>query len=293
MLTHGDVQNNGGAERLNQFFGVGEIYPGPAHFARRRIRKLSPNLTRRPAVAGSSAGAIPPVAGRSLHPQRPWTILTARTMPRWCCRRGLNGVRVLLLSDLGRKGQASLLSRTNISGGDVMIAGLTDERTALRCVARRRATENHCGGDSEFPPARRASRELKERLGRKNVPVIYTRTSGAVTLGRAVFAGWELRHATGVLTCVLSFPGDSNRIRTIAATRITDAFMCSGCGPLTGEADGNVAGLRKRKISSLPPSRFPDVVPPDSLLAMSMATDSINFQFRLSPSGSTVWKPRC
>ena len=43
----------------------------------------------------------------------------------------LNGVRVLLLSDLGRKGQNALLARTNDLRADVVIAGLTDDGEPL------------------------------------------------------------------------------------------------------------------------------------------------------------------
>jgi hypothetical protein len=50
--------------------------------------------------------------------------------------------------------------------------------------------------DSEFPASRRASRELKNRLADKNVPVIYTRTSGAVTLVVKP-DGWSLETMDG------------------------------------------------------------------------------------------------
>jgi beta-lactamase superfamily II metal-dependent hydrolase len=50
--------------------------------------------------------------------------------------------------------------------------------------------------DSEFPATRRAGRELKNRLAGKNIPVIYTRTSGAVTAVTDK-SGWKLRTMDG------------------------------------------------------------------------------------------------
>jgi hypothetical protein len=51
--------------------------------------------------------------------------------------------------------------------------------------------------DSEYPANRRASRELKERLTGRNVPVIFTRTAGAVTIV-ARPGGCELRAMDGM-----------------------------------------------------------------------------------------------
>jgi beta-lactamase superfamily II metal-dependent hydrolase len=50
--------------------------------------------------------------------------------------------------------------------------------------------------DSDFPATRRAGRELKQRLSARNVPVIYTRTSGAVKIETRT-GGWELRTMDG------------------------------------------------------------------------------------------------
>jgi len=50
--------------------------------------------------------------------------------------------------------------------------------------------------DSEFPANRRASRELKNRLAGKNIPVIYTRDSGAVKIV-ADKGGWKLQTMDG------------------------------------------------------------------------------------------------
>ena len=109
----------------------------------------------------------------------------------------LHGTRILLLSDLGRDGQAALLECGRDLRADIVIAGLPARgepmedalldavRPAVIVVA-----------DSELPANRRASAGLKERLAKRKVTVIYTRTAGAVTMvaGRS---GWRLETMDG------------------------------------------------------------------------------------------------
>jgi beta-lactamase superfamily II metal-dependent hydrolase len=45
--------------------------------------------------------------------------------------------------------------------------------------------------DTDYPATRRAGRALKERLGRAQIPVLYTRTTGAVKIVTSP-AGWRL-----------------------------------------------------------------------------------------------------
>ena len=196
VLTHGDVQDTGGAELLDQLFGVGELYTSPVHFRSSAYQKFvaefeKPPSRRKLLSRGGTAGCW-----QVLHPavrdEFERADNAALVLPG-----NLNGVRVLLLSDLGRKGQSALLARTNDLRADVVIAGLTDDGEPL-CDALLDAVQPKIivVADSEFPATRRAGRELKERLGERNVPVIYTRTAGAVTLV-ARTDGWELRTMQG------------------------------------------------------------------------------------------------
>ena len=50
--------------------------------------------------------------------------------------------------------------------------------------------------DSEFPATRRANRELKDRLAQRNIPVIYTRDTGAVKIITDK-SGWKLQTMDG------------------------------------------------------------------------------------------------
>ena len=107
------------------------------------------------------------------------------------------GARVLLLSELSRTGQGNLLALTNDLRADIVIAGLPEEGeplcNALLAAIRPRVVVI---ADSAFPAARRASRALQDRLAQAQVPVLYTRTAGAVKIvaGRT---GWRLQTQDG------------------------------------------------------------------------------------------------
>jgi hypothetical protein len=96
------------------------------------------------------------------------------------------GTRVLLLSDLGRAGQSALLARTNDLRADMVIAGLPDEGEPL-CDALLDAV--HSRKSSSWPtrnfPRPGGRPETARTAGAKRkIPVIYTRTSGAVKIVR-------------------------------------------------------------------------------------------------------------
>jgi hypothetical protein len=59
--------------------------------------------------------------------------------------------------------------------------------------------------DSEFPANRRASRKLKERLIKQNVPVIFTRNSGAVNI-ITDRSGWSLEAMDGQIFNFAALP---------------------------------------------------------------------------------------
>jgi competence protein ComEC len=112
-------------------------------------------------------------------------------------RGDFHGTRILLLSDLSRAGQDELLARTNDLRADIVIAGLPTEGEPL-CAALLDAVRPKAIviADAEFPATRRASRALRERLEQRKIPVIYTRTAGAVKIA-ANQVGWRLEMMDG------------------------------------------------------------------------------------------------
>jgi ComEC/Rec2-related protein len=196
ILTHGDSRNIGGAESLNELFGVREIYTSSIRFRSRVYREIIAEFEKPPTHhqvinRGDTAGCW-----RVLYPDV--TNDFPRADDNTLVLQGIfPGARVLLLSDLGHDGQSALLARTNDLRADIVIAGLPNEGEPL-CNALIGAIHPKVVviADSEFPATRRAGRELKERLAGRNVPVIYTRTAGAVTIVTRP-KGWELRTMDG------------------------------------------------------------------------------------------------
>jgi competence protein ComEC len=196
VLTHGDLRSSGGAESLNKLFGIGEIYTSPARFRSITYREIIAEFEKRPRRhriinRGSTAGswqAFPPDATDNFeHADDASLVLLGN----------FYGTRVLLLSDLGREGQNVLLSRTNHLRADIVIAGLPDEGEPLCDVLLDTAQPKVIViADSEFPATRRASPKLRARLEQKGIPVIYTRTAGAVTILLRP-GGWELHTMDG------------------------------------------------------------------------------------------------
>ena len=200
VLTEGDLKNCGGAELLDQLFGVGELWTSGVNFRSSAYRETISEFEK---------------GGRPQGPRHKifncgdrtgcWQILSpaaTNNFPRaddnaLVLLGYFHGARILLLSDLGRNGQNELLAKTNDLRADIVIAGLPDEGEPL-CDALIDAIQPKIIviADSEFPANCRAGRALKERLAGHNATVIYTRDSGAAT----IFArpdGWILQTMDG------------------------------------------------------------------------------------------------
>jgi len=195
-LTHGDVQSAGGAELLDQWFGIDAVYTSPARFRSGSYREFVAGCDRTPGRHQILQRGDTADCWQVLHPGA--TDEFAQADDAALVLRGtVNGTRILLLSDLGRKGQSVLLSHTNDPGADVVIAGLSQAGEPL-CDALLDAVRPQVivVADSEFPATRRASRDLQDRLGNRNVPVVYTREAGAIML-RVRPGRWSLRTMQG------------------------------------------------------------------------------------------------
>jgi beta-lactamase superfamily II metal-dependent hydrolase len=94
-----------------------------------------------------------------------------------------NGTRILLLSDLGRPGQNLLLDRTPDLRADIVVTGIPAQAEPL-CDALLDAIQPRLIiiADPEIPATERASELLRERLAFRNIPILYTRTVGAVSI---------------------------------------------------------------------------------------------------------------
>ncbi|MSU59200.1 MAG: DUF4131 domain-containing protein [Pedosphaera sp.] len=196
LLTHGDLRHIGGVEPMEKLFGIGEIYTSTVRFRSPTYRRIAADLEREPQRHKIVDGGDHAGAWRVLHPL-PEDKFPQADDSAIVLFGEFHGMRVLLLSDLGRPGQEALMNREKDLRADIVVAGLP-EQTEPVCDAILDAIQPHVIviADSEFPATKRASPRLRERLTRREAAVIYTRFSGAVTV-RIGKAGWELSAMDG------------------------------------------------------------------------------------------------
>jgi competence protein ComEC len=197
LLSHGAVQQMGGAESLGELFKPKRVWASPVSARSPAYRQAIAHFERVPGLLRtiSRGDAIGP--WKVLHPEAGERF--SRGEDSSVVLEGVfYGTKVVLLSDLGRPGQAALLERNPGLRADIVIAGIptTGEPVSdalLDAVQPRLIIVT----DSQFPVANRASAKLCGRLERRGVPVVYTRMAGALTIGLGK-KGWELRDVNGV-----------------------------------------------------------------------------------------------
>lgn len=196
VLTHGDLNDVGGTATLDQLFGIGELWTSAAKFRSTAYRDIVLDFEKPPARrkifnCGDAVGSweVFHPAARDHFPRADDSALVLSG--------NFHDTRILLLSDLGQDGQSALLGHTNDLAADIVIAGLPNPGEPLGdALLDAVQPKVIVVADSEFPATRRAGRELKERLAGRDVPVIYTRSAGAVTIVIRP-RSWELRTMDG------------------------------------------------------------------------------------------------
>ncbi len=183
MLTHGDLKHIGGAEELAAEFRCHDIFASSFRFRSVAYRRIFTDLQREPYHITPIHRGDEAAPWRILHPTKDDESPQADdgALVR---QAELHGVKILLLSDLGRTGQNLLLDReTNRLRSDIVVAGLPTQTEAL-CEALLDAIQPRVIviADSELPATARASLKLKERLERRKVLVLSTREVGAVSI---------------------------------------------------------------------------------------------------------------
>jgi beta-lactamase superfamily II metal-dependent hydrolase len=181
-LSHGDARQVGGAEALLAAFPVGQVATSDARFRSPAYRNTLAALKKTPGVhrvlnAGDRIGVW-----TVLHPARsdhfPQADDNALVL-----HGAVEGIRILLASDLGRSGQSALLERNPELRADLVIAGLPQEGEPLsNAFIDAVQPKLILVTDSEFPATRRAPAALCERLEGHGIPVLYLRKTGAVTM---------------------------------------------------------------------------------------------------------------
>jgi competence protein ComEC len=198
LLTHGDIRQIGGAELVVDIFSARQVCTTPVRFRSTAYRKILADFEQIP-------DRVKTVSRNDRIAQ--WTVLhpdSTDHFPRaddnaLVLTRDFGGVRVLLLSDLGELGQNALLERSQDLRADIVVSGLATGGEALSdALLDSLHPRLIIVTDSEFPARERAPAKLKERLTKRNVPVIYTRSAGAVTV-EIRGHNWEVRSMSGAL----------------------------------------------------------------------------------------------
>lgn len=195
-LTHGDLRHVGGAEAVMTEFGVRELLTSSVRFRSpvyRRIVATVMNSSRRHTEInrGDEIG--------------PWTVLHPAADDNFSQADDgalvllgeFHGTRILLLSDLGRRGQEVLLNRSNDVRADLVVTGLPVQTEPVAdALLEAIQPKVIIVADSEFPATERARPVLRERLEAHGVPVIYESQEGTVTI-RVRSEAWHLQTSTG------------------------------------------------------------------------------------------------
>jgi len=181
-LTHGDLHVMGGASELLRTMPAEEIISSTARFRSGIYKELLTHLTERGIRHRQVATGATVGNWTVLHP--PPSFESSQADDAALVLRGeFHNVRILLLSELGRKGQEALINGKIDLHSDIVITGMPERseplRDALLDLIQPRLI---IVADSELPATKRASALLKERFASRNIPVLYTRESGTISL---------------------------------------------------------------------------------------------------------------
>ncbi len=193
VLTHGDVRYMGGAVRLHEIFPVRDTCISPTLFRSSRYREIVSDLEIKSRLQRSATNGFS---------SPPWQVLHPASTDRFALAEDgavvalgtFDGVRVLLVANLGKVGQNAVLIRHPELRADIVVTGLPENNEPLVSawleVLRPKLI---IAADSETP-TRRATPALLARLRRSGAEVISTRAAGAVTLSIKDHA-WRMKTA--------------------------------------------------------------------------------------------------
>jgi beta-lactamase superfamily II metal-dependent hydrolase len=195
-LTQGDLRDMGGALALCDAFSIGEVFTSAVRFRSSAYRQARAVLAKQPGRqqvvnCGEAIGiwqVIYPTATNNF-PQADDNSLVLQGK--------IQNVKILLVSDLGRRGQEMLVNQTNDLHADIVVTGLPEKSQPLSDALLAKIQPHIIiVADSDFPATKRAPAALRERLAQRNVTILYTRQTGAVTLTTKP-GEWELRTMDG------------------------------------------------------------------------------------------------
>ena len=198
VLSHGDIHHMGGVEPFLEAFSISRIYTSPVRFRSAPYRRILTRLAKAPGLLNPTGRGQIVGNWKILHPDP--SDRYGRADDGAVVLKGVvRGTSILLLSDLGRAGQADLLRRTEDLRAEIVVTGLpTADEPLSEELLRAICPKLIIISDSELPISERASPKLRERLDHTGLAVVYTRGAGAVTLDFAR-GSWRLHSAKGLI----------------------------------------------------------------------------------------------
>lgn len=194
VLTHGTVRAGGGARRLDELFRVEEFWTSRSQFRsssyRETVAAFKDSGRDRVMSYGETHGAwqvlFPATNTLAKADEQPLVLLG-----------NFSGTKILLLAELSRASQSVLLQLGHDLRADIVVAGLpTKDEPLAEALIEAITPRLIVIADSDYPATRRAKPALQERLAQHNLPVIYTRDSGAVTITTSP-RGWQAKTMDG------------------------------------------------------------------------------------------------
>jgi competence protein ComEC len=196
LLTHGDLHHVGGAEAIAGEFKPEEVVTSAIRFRstayRQAVEKLEQSSQRlRQIKRGDALGHW-----QVLHPEAQEKFTQADDSAV-VLRGEVEGVRMLLLSDLGRLGQRAVLERYADLRADIVVAGIPAQGEPLSgALLEAIQPRVIIVQDRHFPAAKHASRPLRERLSEGKTIVLYTSDVGSLVIAFS-HRGWEVHDVAG------------------------------------------------------------------------------------------------
>jgi competence protein ComEC len=198
LLTQSDVRHMGGMQTIQELFKVKHIWASPVRFRSPAHRQILNAFNDTPEKMKTLQQGDRLNSWRILYPE------ADRHLPKAddnaLVMLGVFGTtRVLLLSDLGPAGQRALLDDTQDMRADIVVSGLpTNGEPLSDAMLDAIQPRVIVVTDAEFPARERAKPKLRERLNKRNIPVLYTSSCGAVTLQLGKL-NWTIRAMDGAL----------------------------------------------------------------------------------------------
>jgi competence protein ComEC len=182
LLTHGDVQHCAAASNLVQTFNTKEIITSPVKFRSKPYRDLLDHLDTS-GLARNKVGAGDRIGRWTvLHPPNDTSLALADDQVL-VLRGNIGGCKILLCSDLGRRGQRNLLDRGTDLSADILVAAMPASSAGLSEDLIRAVQPKAVILTAPNRPGRKTVQtEMRDRFESQGITLFDTAEDGSATL---------------------------------------------------------------------------------------------------------------